>query len=285
MINIIIVDDEAMLSIEKEIILADKSILKNRCKINAFQFAIKIPKNKRNDYTDDKIAINQIGKFPNIDLAFLDIGFPEELEEGEDYYKPISKIIDKLENHHPNCQIVIMSQEQSAREVKYDYPLLGRKFVSASKSSEVLSVHQYNDAFQKILNNRLRYLLNECSYSQKKIIIEYLCEKNNEKSFIINAKEYTPHSLFVQYVNEDKTIDIDKACLNTLIQVIDVPKFEDTHWNFGHSLIKYGLKDYYYQFHKYFSNNKMYSISTLSSNAFESLEILFQYLFKKKISR
>lgn len=286
MIDILIVDDNDA-DLIKSILEQDWSILKNKARIKQCHCAIRVPENLEKVYKEDEVAINYIKGAKNIDLAFLDIGFHNEVH-GENHYLPIFSMIDEIKQQHPYCQIIVMTDEVTSPFFKREYRIADVADIivpNISKRQDNVAPDEYNMAFSFLLERRLFNLINYCNKNTKSLILDWLNGHNNLNEFEIDGRQFTVESLFIKHVRET-TIQKEVAYREVLELIIDRPTFLDKEWlkqkGTDKNLIRrYGLKDYYFNYYSYYYKKTDYKIETLVSLAKGSICKLLDEIIKQ----
>lgn len=308
--NILILDDIDIATIKK-LILQEGSILNSKCNIKAYQFASILPSNERENFNTNDVAINGIIKDEQYDIAFLDLEFTKEESELNERYKPIKDFINVLNKYHPYCEIINISHDQYSRGVHWDYKpkSLENHYISIPKDSGRITMTEINEAILKCLERRLQHLLIDCSQNQLNEIDNYFLDKKERFDINIGECNYkaTPDKLFFQYQNAKGKIEKNVVSEKLLELIHDVPIFKDDYWNYPSPKLnekengnrsdnvvgskkgnykqettsvirKYPLREYYYQYYRYFSDNKNYSLNTVIANAMYSIEKVIDYI-------
>ena len=154
--------------------------------------------------------------------------------------------------------------------------------MSIPKDTTKASLNDYDRIYSICLDYRLKFLLNECTISQKSEIKYFLTNTTSKsKTIIINDIEFSLESLFCQFYVDDCFIDKPEAYKAYLEHLIDVPSFEDKVWlkegAKGYRL--YPLKDYYFQYSNYYSEkNKQYSFNIIYNNAKYAIESIINFI-------
>ncbi|MBP6237471.1 MAG: hypothetical protein KA536_15085 [Saprospiraceae bacterium] len=301
--NILIVDDIDITTIE-EIILQAGSVLNKRCTIKSYQFAMIIPNvNEFKRISVDEIAINGIKTDEQYDIAFLDLEFTKEDYELKENYRPIINLVEAVSKNHPYCEIIIVSNDQGARGVHWDYKpkALNEHFVSIPKDPDKLTTSEFNEAIIKVLEKRFKHLILNCNTHQLEAIQKYLAEKIQTFEFSIDKYKVTPERLFFHFFDSNCKLDTDSIQEKWLELIYDVPKFKDEYWlcskpitpeqkvnilgikpndkdKLSSEIRKYPLKDYYNEYYRFFVNERKLGLNTLIENAEYAVKNVINYL-------
>lgn len=301
MINIVIVDDIDIKTIKNEVILFEDSILKDKCFINEYQFAHCIPEEYQDYYSEKDTAVVGIAKDANTinyDVAFLDFEFPNEILDGNKIYEPLLAVVRIIEEHHPNCQIIITSQNQTMRHPikKYNSDNLNfpddeqRIFISISKATGRLTDEQKNDAFKYVFTNRLIKILNGFSWEERKIVKGFLLDKTEGFIIKVDKIEYNQNNLLFHYYEKSNSIDKENVFYSLFDSLNNIPKFSNKIWTEEGSYTidkktkekkyerRYPLKDYYFQYQTFYSDIEPFKLEVIINNAKEALISVAQFV-------
>ena len=229
-----------------------------------------------------------------IDLAILDIQFEEEYTDGY-VNEPIIKLIKKLDECHPECQILIMSKYRTHPNFTNSYPideLTGRSFFAISRDFLAVPRYEYDKAFYEVLEKRLRILVSKLDHNELSKLLKYI---KNPASLNEKAKNNLEKTLGVKldtlFIHYDASDMKNKTKINNLTKLImDYPNFSNTkgshkkYWLQGDSKREYGFRDYYYQYYEDLYLHEKYSLKTLIKGALDCSEKLISDLVNKTVN-
>lgn len=179
MINLLVADDLNLNIIIDDIVNNNKSILAGNVNIIRTPYVQK----KSFDGGGYKTGIEIIKEMERIDLAILDIYFEEEFGSRK---KDGGKILaDLIQRHHPQCQIIIMSNFQPDPEMMYEYEAFrdGKKYLSISKDIfEFEKFAQHNLVFSVALFEWFFSFANSVeNISERNLLIQTILDHNDIK--------------------------------------------------------------------------------------------------------
>jgi len=306
MLNVLIVDDQHLTTIEKEIVNTVGCILNDNCNYKSYEFAHLLPNSHSKTHNRNDVAINGIIKMEQFDLAFLDLKFPKEVQENGDEFIPIKSLISKITEHHPFCEILITSQYQTLAVLKNYKPFndIEQSFYSVPKSTGQINIQKINEAIGECLERRFRKLILNCTKDQISVIQKYLSGYINTFEFTIDKYKVTPEKLFFHFFDLNKNLDRSLIQEKWLELIYDVPKYKDEYWLCSRpptleqkktilkkkvtvkdevttEIRKYPLKEYYFQYYRYFQDDKILGLPTVLENAEYAVKSVIDYLSKE----